>query len=262
MQASNKFIASESWKQLLVEADPKRRALMQLSLVTILKRSDLEDLLCLAQKGNEREQEAALHFFYQLCNNSDARLTAPLRERLAPVTRARMCNEYPLTSSGRLSLTILRYIHKQDADVFLDALPLESVPVEHFDRYLVDLSLGTPQSVERLCEIQRTMPEWFDWIERQLQRAGQMGARRVTSLADEWRISKSFRTLQKVRNTYLAGARNLPIRTILELLGEPDIQNGHRYTYYAYTNGKRTGLLYLEADADGRLVTEKIEEHT
>jgi hypothetical protein len=252
------YTQSDAWKMVLAETDAEKRNLLQTAMICRLTEADVEDLARAVETGADREREVALGYFYKLAMHGDRRLAPRMRDRLQPTLLAFSREHYPLTGVGRLSFAVLRHIHKQTAYDFLNTVVMETLPDEWKERFLIDMSLGTAQSIMRLREIQTLYPEWAEKIERQLERSGQMGARQIAALAAEWRTNRALKTLHKLQLSFLSNAQHLPIRPIVELLGEPDAHEGTHYTYHAFTDGQRTGSLHLEADAQGRLVSETL----
>lgn len=255
-----RFVESDFWQRLLHEADQHERHLQLMSHVRGLSVEDLEGMAALMESGTPAERDTALSFFYQMSHRGDSRVTVPLRKRLAPKVQALAREHYPRQNVGRMAFSVWRYVDKGNAYQFLNEIQMETLPEEHWFDFIVDLSLGTNRSLEKLREIQRKQPGWAARVERQLERAGLMAARRVATLSEEWKTTRSLKTLQKLQMSFLSNARNLPIHVVLEVMGDPDSNSGHSYTFFCFLNGARSGRVRLEADESGRFLGEEIFE--
>ena len=211
------------WAELVQEQDYSRTLLLGNQLLVKLSVPQVDSLVTEFRGApNEKVKWEASRLLLTLIRNHDPRLRRDLIPSIAAAAREFVVQDFPRTNFAARSLWVLCLTDEFAAEQFLLSLDPSKYGKEELDRYFS--ALENPPSAAKWKKVQELEDfggEIGGRAVRALGNAGKLSDKQVAEIAERYRTNRTAANLDKIFHVRLRFVIGKPVRTVIELLGEP-----------------------------------------
>jgi hypothetical protein len=246
------------WLRLVSdEADPYAR--MAEALARQIGRSESDEIVEFLRTGTNQQKKTALTILLMLrgrLRDDPALFSEAQRHVLTSILLGFVQQQYPLDERAKTSFLVLWSISPEAAGNYLADLALDPSWDEKItDRVLRDMAMtGNRRSFDRVQELSQKGGFIGERATYYLEELGYISPLKLQQIGHDFRQNPDCKLLNQLYFSYISHQVNKPIEPILKLLGTPREKRPHTYIYNV------DGIqLYMEDDAEGRLVSLKLK---
>jgi len=215
---------SQEWQQLLAEPDHNQRRILGNALQNRLTVADIEFLVSAygSVSSDENTKYTAAGFLLSMLNANDSRVQNGTRSAIAAVSYEITKKEFPLSQLGGRAFAILVKTdasHAENLCMSLDATGLDRIGAIHYIGGL--RALKTSESVEKLLQLSKGSDEVAKRAKTEIEVLGLLSETEIAALAEEFRTTRSTKSLNKIFNVYVRFLIGKPLAPPRKLLVEP-----------------------------------------
>ena len=211
------------WAELIREQDYSQTLRLGHQLLLKLSVPQVESLVSeFGTAADEKVKWEASGLLLTLIRNKDPRLRRDLFTTIAAAANGFVVQKFPRTPFGARSLWVLHYTDSVAAEEFLLSLDPSQFGKEELDSYFAALENNPSEAkVKKLQQLEDLGGENRRRAYQALANLGRLSESQVAEIAESYRANRTAANLDRIFHVRLRFVIGKPVRTVIELLGEP-----------------------------------------